>query len=71
MTQLPSPEDSSRAFVLQTVQPALLGLMDGSVSTLAPIFAAADEETVTIMPLSDEQIAAGHTVLEAWAEEDE
>jgi len=29
------------AFVLQTVQPALLGLMDGSVSTLAPIFAAA------------------------------
>ena len=30
-----------RAFVLQKVQPALLGLMDGSVSTLAPIFAAA------------------------------
>jgi VIT1/CCC1 family predicted Fe2+/Mn2+ transporter len=29
------------AFVLQKVQPALLGLMDGSVSTLAPIFAAA------------------------------
>lgn len=29
------------AFVLQTVQPALLGLMDGSISTLAPIFAAA------------------------------
>jgi erythrin-vacuolar iron transport family protein len=28
-------------FVLQTVQPALAGLMDGSVSTLAPIFAAA------------------------------
>jgi VIT1/CCC1 family predicted Fe2+/Mn2+ transporter len=28
-------------FVLQKVQPALLGLMDGSVSTLAPIFAAA------------------------------
>jgi VIT1/CCC1 family predicted Fe2+/Mn2+ transporter len=27
--------------VLQKVQPALLGLMDGSVSTLAPIFAAA------------------------------
>jgi erythrin-vacuolar iron transport family protein len=30
-----------RAFVLQRVQPALLGLMDGSVSTLAPIFATA------------------------------
>jgi hypothetical protein len=30
-----------RTFVLQTVQPALAGLIDGSVSTLAPIFAAA------------------------------
>lgn len=29
------------AFVLQKVQPALLGLMDGSVSTLAPLFATA------------------------------
>jgi VIT1/CCC1 family predicted Fe2+/Mn2+ transporter len=28
-------------FVLKVVQPALVGLMDGSVSTLAPIFAAA------------------------------
>lgn len=28
-------------FVLQKIQPALLGLMDGSVSTLAPIFATA------------------------------
>jgi VIT1/CCC1 family predicted Fe2+/Mn2+ transporter len=28
-------------FVLQTVQPGLAGLMDGSVSTLAPLFAAA------------------------------
>lgn len=30
-----------RIFVLQIVQPGLAGLMDGSVSTLAPIFAAA------------------------------
>lgn len=30
-----------RQFVLQYVQPGLAGLMDGSVSTLAPIFAAA------------------------------
>jgi rubrerythrin len=30
-----------RIFVLQIVQPALAGLMDGSVSTLAPLFAAA------------------------------
>jgi VIT1/CCC1 family predicted Fe2+/Mn2+ transporter len=29
-------------FVLQVVQPALLGLMDGSVSTLAPLFATAE-----------------------------
>lgn len=28
-------------FVIQKVQPALLGLMDGSVSTLAPLFATA------------------------------
>ena len=32
---------SNKNFVLQKVQPALLGLMDGAVSTLAPIFAAA------------------------------
>ncbi|ARN82854.1 iron exporter MbfA [Methylocystis bryophila] len=31
----------SRVFVLQYVQPGLAGLMDGSVSTLAPLFAAA------------------------------
>ncbi len=36
-------EDKSqrRRFVLQIVQPGLAGLMDGSVSTLAPVFAAA------------------------------
>jgi erythrin-vacuolar iron transport family protein len=30
-----------RSFVLQIIQPGLVGLMDGSVSTLAPLFAAA------------------------------
>lgn len=34
-------KESSAQYVLQKVQPALLGLMDGSVSTLAPLFAAA------------------------------
>lgn len=34
-------EHSRRLFVLQIVQPGLAGLMDGSVSTLAPVFAAA------------------------------
>jgi len=34
-------ETQRRMFVLQYVQPGLAGLMDGSVSTLAPLFAAA------------------------------
>jgi rubrerythrin len=34
-------EASRRLFLLQVVQPGLAGLMDGSVSTLAPLFAAA------------------------------
>jgi erythrin-vacuolar iron transport family protein len=34
-------ETERRMFVLQYVQPGLIGLMDGSVSTLAPLFAAA------------------------------
>lgn len=34
-------ETARRMFVLQFVQPGLAGLMDGSVSTLAPVFAAA------------------------------
>ena len=33
--------DASRRFVLQVIQPGLVGLMNGSVSTLAPVFAAA------------------------------
>ena len=46
----PPPMDGrSKDFVLQGVQPGLLGLMDGSVSTLAPIFAAAG---LTGRPLS-------------------
>jgi VIT1/CCC1 family predicted Fe2+/Mn2+ transporter len=34
-------KNAHHVFVIQKVQPALLGLMDGSVSTLAPIFATA------------------------------
>ena len=34
-------ESAKRTFVLQIVQPSLVGLMDGSVSTLAPVFATA------------------------------
>jgi rubrerythrin len=37
-----------RLFVLRIVQPALAGLMDGSVSTLAPLFAAAFATSNTV-----------------------
>ncbi len=33
--------DDQKNLILQYIQPGLLGLMDGSVSTLAPLFAAA------------------------------
>jgi VIT1/CCC1 family predicted Fe2+/Mn2+ transporter len=36
-----SAQLSERTRVLQVIQPGLLGLMDGSVSTLAPLFATA------------------------------
>ena len=43
LTKLSEDEKSQqqRLFVLQVVQPGLAGLMDGSVSTLAPLFCAA------------------------------
>ncbi len=40
-TRAAEDETARRMFVLQYVQPGLAGLMDGSVSTLAPLFAAA------------------------------
>jgi erythrin-vacuolar iron transport family protein len=40
-TQATEESARRRAFVLQYVQPGLAGLIDGSVSTLAPLFAAA------------------------------
>jgi rubrerythrin len=40
-TRVEEAQAERRAFVLQYVQPGLTGLIDGSVSTLAPIFAAA------------------------------
>src|SRR4030088_1205637 len=42
-------EDGRQTFVLQGLPPGLVGLMDGSVSTLAPIFATAG---LTGRPLS-------------------
>jgi hypothetical protein len=40
-SEMKAKTSSQKNFVLQKVQPALLGLMDGAVSTLAPIFAVA------------------------------
>jgi erythrin-vacuolar iron transport family protein len=37
--RVPQPGEDERSFLLQRVQPAMSGLMDGSLSTLAPIFA--------------------------------
>src|ERR1700710_920532 len=38
----PSTDDAARRrLVLQRIQPGLVGLIDGTISTLAPIFAAA------------------------------
>lgn len=35
------PDDKRKRFILQIIQPGLAGLMDGTVSSLAPLFAAA------------------------------
>lgn len=40
-TKRSEEEANRKLFLLQIVQPGLVGLMDGSVSTLAPVFAAA------------------------------
>ncbi len=39
--KLEEAEAKQKLFLLQVIQPGLVGLMDGSVSTLAPLFAAA------------------------------
>src|SRR6201999_1949318 len=41
LTELHTIIGDDKIFVLRIVQPGLAGLMDGSVSTLAPLFAAA------------------------------
>lgn len=60
---------SDISFLLQVVQPGLAGLMDGSVSTLAPIFAAAfathNSHTTFLIGLS---AAVGAGISMAFAE---
>jgi erythrin-vacuolar iron transport family protein len=57
-----------REFVLRVVQPALLGLIDGTVSSIAPIFAAAlasSSHTALLVGLST---ALGAGVSMGWSE---
>jgi hypothetical protein len=59
---------SEREFVLRVVQPALVGLIDGTVSSLAPIFAAAlaaNSHTALLVGLST---ALGAGVSMGWSE---
>ena len=59
----------SKDFVLKVVQPGLIGLMDGSVSTLAPLFAAAfatgDSHTAFLIGLA---AAVGAAISMAFSE---
>src|SRR5213083_1224367 len=57
-----------RDFVLRVVQPALVGMIDGTVSSLAPIFAAAiasNSHTALLVGLST---ALGAGVSMGWSE---
>jgi erythrin-vacuolar iron transport family protein len=57
-----------REFILRVVQPALVGLIDGTVSSLAPIFAAAiasNSHTALVVGLG---VALGAGVSMGWSE---
>lgn len=61
--------ENRQSFILQYVQPGLLGLMDGSVSTLAPIFAAAfATQSVHITFLIGLSASVGAAISMAFAE---
>ncbi|HTA14992.1 MAG TPA: hypothetical protein VK781_09060 [Solirubrobacteraceae bacterium] len=60
--------EDERSFVLRVVQPALVGLIDGTVSSLAPIFAAAiasSSHTALVVGFST---ALGAGVSMGWSE---
>lgn len=58
-----------RSFLLKVVQPALVGLIDGSISTLAPLFAAAFASNSThIAFLVGSAAAIGAAISMAFAE---
>jgi hypothetical protein len=57
-----------REFVLRVVQPALVGLIDGTVSSLAPIFAAAIASSSHTALLVGFSTAVGAGVSMGWSE---
>ena len=57
-----------RDFVLRVVQPALVGMIDGTVSSLAPIFAAAIASSSHTALLVGFSTALGAGVSMGWSE---
>src|ERR1700691_2536044 len=57
-----------RDFVLRVVQPALVGMIDGTVSSLAPIFAAAIAANSHTALLVGFSVALGAGVSMGWSE---
>jgi hypothetical protein len=60
--------EDERDFILRVVQPALVGMIDGTVSSLAPIFAAAiasSSHTALVVGLA---VALGAGVSMGWSE---
>src|SRR5258708_8995218 len=55
-------------FVLRVVQPALVGMIDGTVSSLAPIFAAAIASSSHTALLVGFSVAVGAGVSMGWSE---
>jgi len=57
-----------RSFILRVIQPALVGMIDGTISSLAPIFAAAlssDSHTALLVGFA---VAGGAGVSMGWSE---
>jgi len=59
---------SERAFVLRVVQPALVGMIDGTVSSLPPIFAAAISASSHVALVVGFSTALGAGVSMGWSE---
>jgi hypothetical protein len=60
--------DGERDFVLRVVQPALVGMIDGTVSSLAPIFAAAIASSSHTALVVGFGVALGAGVSMGWSE---